>query len=273
MYNNLFSALIASGVKFDNGDDAGQSGGTSKIPQSGTKPGDIDPDKNNGKDNVDPFADLWQPPEDKDVDANKVLQTQQTQPPTQQKSNQEIFDEHITSLDLMKGVDVDKITNDLNSGSTESLATAFSSLAKNIYTQALVNTNKIVDQKIEQAVTKAIKQSKNEFGSDFATQQMNTQLPFTNKPSIAPIAKQVLEQLIKKGKSTNEAVEGVKQYFQDTAQVFAKESGLRIAPKSRAGTGRFSSTPVSDDLDDSEEEVVDFIKILGGEEFEDNDQN
>lgn len=263
MYGSLFSELLKSGVRFDNDDATGQTGQT-QLPESGQpqKEGE-----NNEKDNIEPFADLWDNP-DTEKGENKD-QKQQTQSIQQGPTNQEVFDDHIKSLDLMGGVDLEKITADLNNGSIESLNSAFGTLAKNVYTKALVNTNKIMDQKIAKAVEQAVEQSKTSFGSDFAMQQMNSQLPFTAKPAIAPMAKQVLEQLIKKGKSTEEAIKGVKDYFQQTASVFAKESGMVIAPKNRPGSGRFTETAIQNlNEDDADDDLPDFLKILGGEQEE-----
>lgn len=273
MYHVLFSDLLKSGVRFAPTEEVGQPGQTSQSEQAGqvgqTQTGETSQTqqqgKNNEKDNVDKFATLWDNPtedkpgekaSDQTPDANKGL------------TNQQVFDEHINSLNLLNGVDLEKITADLTSGNTESLENAFKAMSRNVYTSALLNTNKIMDQKIEAAIEQAVTKSKNSIGSDFALQQMNSQLPFTAKPAIAPMAKQVLEQLIKKGSSTEEAIAGVKDYFQQTASVFAKESGLVIAPKNRPGSGRFTDAALPDTLGKDEDDVIDFIKILGGDQEE-----
>ena len=268
MYPSLFSSLIKSGARFDNDEATGQSGqtGQTQIPDTG---GEQQGGESNRENIVDSYETLWDNPEDKDgSNDTSGQQPPQASPVAKSPTNQEVFDEHISSLNLLKDVSLEKITTDLNAGSTESLEKAFKSLASNVYSSALINTNKIMDQKIAKAVEQAVEQSKTSFGSDFALQQMNSQLPFTAKSAIAPMAKQVLEQFIKKGKSTEEAIAGVKDYFKQTASIFAKEAGLVIAPKNRPGGGRFSETPLPNASTDNgdEDPLPDFLKILGGEQ-------
>ncbi len=234
-----------------------QKDGTTVIPKSGEA---------NKKDIVDPFKDLWEDPkEEGDISKKQTPDpSQQQQQQSQQRTPQEIFDEHITSQNFLKDIDLEKITSELTAGNTDSLKASFTNLARNVYTSALTNMNTVMDKKIEAGIKKAVEEAKGNIGEDFAVQSMQRKFPFTMKPAIAPIADQVLKQLIKKGKSVDEAIDGVNQYFRQTAQLYAKD----LPPQSRPGSGRFSETPIPDNLIDTDEDVPDFMKILGGEEIE-----
>ena len=240
-----------------NSADAGTSGeqksGETVIPKSG---GD------NKKDIVDQFANLWEDPKEEEDKSKKVVDPIQQQ--AQQRTPQEVFDEHITSQNFLRDIDVEKIASELTAGNTDSLKASFNNLARNVYTSALTNMNTVIDKKVEAGIKKAVEQAQGNIGSDFAIQAMQRKLPFTAKPAIAPMATQVLEQLIKKGKSVDEAVYGVNQDFRETAQLYTKD----LPPQSRPGSGRFSETPIPDNLLDTEDDVPDFMKILGGEEIE-----
>ena len=243
------------GNNVDDGTGGDQSVQKTVIPKSG---GD------NKKDIVDPFGDLWENPKEKDDKSKQTPDLGQQQQQSQQRTPQEIFDEHITSQNFLRDIDVEKIASELTAGNTDSLKASLGSLAKNVYTSALTNMNTVIDKKVEAGIAKAVEQAKGNIGSDFAIQAMQRKLPFTAKPAIAPMATQVLEQLIKKGKSVDDAVDGVNQYFRETAKLYTKD----LPPQSRPGSGRFSETPIPDNLIETDEDVPDFMKILGGEEIE-----
>lgn len=211
--------------------------------------------KDNGDNNSDNFDNLWQDPTDETKDKNK----QTTQESEKKPDPTEVFDEYIKGLDLASGLDMAKISGDLNQGNTESLDNAFSTIASNTYRQAMVDMSKVIDQKVEAGVAKAVQQSSNASQSDMAVKQMNAELKFTKSPVIAPVASAVLAQLIKKGKSTEDAVNGVREFFKQTSQLSAKELGRQNPPQSRPGNQRFDNPVNSDDA----ENEVDWMETLG----------
>lgn len=232
----------------NNGDNTGQT-------QDGQKGQQGQKGQNNGDNNGDNFDDLWQDPNVETLDKNK----QTTQEPEKKPDPTEVFDEYIKGLDLASGLDMAKISGDLNQGNTESLDNAFSTIASNTYRQAMVDMSKVIDQKVEAGVAKAVQQSSNASQSDMAVKHMNTELNFTKNPVIAPVASAVLAQLIKKGKSTEDAVNGVREFFKQTSQLSAKELGRQNPPHSRPGNQRFDNPVNSDDA----ENEIDWMETLG----------
>lgn len=232
---------------------------------SQTQDGQTDPNsqqqqqnQNNSQNNDDNFDDMWQDP-----DSNKA-QTTTPQDGQQQQQQQtpnvnEVFDTYIQELDLTKGIDLAKVSEELNQGNTESLGKAFSEIAAKTYRQAMLDMSKVIDQKVQAGVTAAVQQSSNAVHGNLAVKQMNTTLEFTKNPAIAPIANAALSQLIKKGKSVDDAVEGVRRFFQNTSKISAKELGLQNPPRGRPGNQPFSGpNEITDDDDDG-----DWMETLG----------
>jgi len=213
---------------------------------------------NNDKDNGDNLDDLWQDPQDKEGEKTVEPQQQQQQ---QQDDPNKVFDEHIKKLNLANGVNLDEISNELNQGNTESLNKALGTLASNVYRQAMIDTSKIIDKKVQEGVDKAIKQSTNAVQGNMAVDKMQATLQFTKNPAINPVATAVLSQLIKKGKSVDEAIAGVKVFFKQTATISAKELGLRNPPRDRPGGKQFNPSNIMTDDDDEEIDWMDTLNI------------
>lgn len=216
--------------------------------------------QDNQQNNDDNFADLWQDP-----DSNTAQTQQQQNQQTQQQGSQqtpnadEAFNTYIEGLDLTKDIDLGKVSEDLNQGNTESLGNAFSSIAAKTYRQAMIDMSKVIDQKVSAGVEAAVQQSSNAAQGTQAVRQMNTLLEFTKNPAIAPVAGAVLAQLMKKGKSTEDAVEGVRKFFQNTSKISAKALGMHNAPRGRPGNQPFNGA--GDIADDDEE--TDWLETLG----------
>lgn len=218
--------------------------------------------ENNQQNNDDNFEDLWHDPDD----TSGQTQQQQTQPQTQQPGSEqkpnadEAFNTYIKGLDLTKDIDLAKVSEGLNQGNTESLGNAFSTIAAKTYRQAMVDMSKIIDQKVAAGVKAAVTQSSNVAQGDMAVRQMNSTLDFTKNPAIAPVAGAVLAQLIKKGKSTEDAVDGVRKFFQNTSKISAKALGLQKPPHGRPGNQSFSG---AGNIADDEDTEVDWLETLG----------
>lgn len=218
--------------------------------------------ESNQQNNDDNFEDLWHDPDESSGQTQQPKQTQQTQQagPEQKPDADEAFNTYIKGLDLTKGIDLAKVSEELNQGNTDSLGNAFSAIAAKTYRQAMVDMSKIIDQKVAAGVKAAVTQSSTVAQGDMAVRHMNDALDFTKNPAIAPVAGAVLAQLIKKGKSTEDAVEGVRKFFQNTSKISAKALGLQRPPQGRPGNQPFSG---AGNITDDEDAEVDWIETLG----------
>ncbi len=264
--SGFFSDLHRAGVRFDDQDNAGLSNGdgdgdSNKYDKDAK--GNKD-DKNNLDPNVDQFAKLWENDDSETAEEKTARLAAEADAAKNKKTPQEVYDEFIGSQNLTENIDLSKIAEEIRNGETGALETAFKQIATNSFSRAVMASNTLTTQKIEAAVEKAVKQSKGAADTDFAVRQMDAQLKFTSAPSIAPVAKDALNRLMKQGKSIDDAIIGVKEFFHATAQNFAKETGLALAPRSRPGTNRFAET---NNDDEEGTQATDFMKLLGGDEF------
>lgn len=209
--------------------------------------------ENNSENNVDNFSNLWENEDNKETENNN---TNNTNTANAEPANNaaDAFKNHIDGLDLTAGIDMNKISEGIKEGNFEDLTSAFKTVAGNAYQNAIMDSTKIMDAKIEKAVSNAVSQAKGNYQADQATQQLHTALPFTKDAAIAPVATAVMTQLIGKGKSSEEAIMGVKAFFAQTSKLSAKDLDLQIAPAGTPNGGRrgnnvFPAVDTEDDTD------------------------
>ncbi|PNX50661.1 MAG: hypothetical protein BV456_05920 [Thermoplasmata archaeon M8B2D] len=190
--------------------------------------------KDNNKTNIDKQENIW---DTASQDSNNAQQNQQqqqfSQQQTQQVDPQEALQKHIASLKLTDGVDFAQIQQDLQTGNTETLNKAFETTAANAYKSALTQMNKIMDAKIAEAKQEALNESKATMDADMAVREMNSRLPFTVDPNIAPVAKAVLNQFLKGGKDLPTSIKATADFFKSTA---AKINQNNMPPSNQNGS-------------------------------------
>lgn len=166
--------------------------------------------------NMSTFVDLWNTNTEQNKSTDGVAQQQQqsqTQQTQQQDPNAQ-FDTYIQSLDFTSGIDTQQLIADLNEGKLDSFNNALRTVAANAYKQSLLDSQKIIQSKVNEAVQRAVEQSKGSYRSDMLVKDLHTQFPFTAAPEIEPVAKAVLNQLIdNKGMEPNEAIKATGEFF------------------------------------------------------------
>jgi len=125
--------------------------------------------KSNGEDTVDVFANLWQDPveDEKGGEKNKPQA-----PATTDEDGNKKFNDHLATLNFLDGVDLEKVSQDLQQGDTKSLQSVLTSQAQNVYKRALIDSNNLMDQKIGKAVADAVKQGRTASHGDMAVRLM-----------------------------------------------------------------------------------------------------
>jgi len=216
----------------------------------------------NNEDNVDEFENFWQLDKDNTDQSTASNFQSQSQNQNGQDPSRDRFREHLDTLDFMKNVDMDKLRQDFENGSAENLPTAMKTVAENAYTQALIDSSKVMDQKVEKAVEQAVQKSRNEIGSHQMKEFMEEQLSFTKDPAIGPIARGVMQQALQKnGGDKWKALETVKNFFERASKVTSKDLGFEQVPRGRPrnNSGNNPGPSRGQRTDDDE---MDWLKIL-----------
>lgn len=238
---NLFNvARDEAGGDGDTGGGAGGAAGT----QNNTN--------NNNKDNVTDYTDLWNT-DNKGAATPAPASAPAPAAPTSTPA--EDLQNHINGLNLTAGVDVNKVMADMQSGNGESFQAALDSISANGYKAAMGDAQKMMQAQVAEAVDKAVSQANGNHRSDTLIRDMNTALPFTESPEIAPLAKAVLTQFVKSGKSHKDAIAETGKFFE---HVSTKVPGSASAPAGKPGAGNFNAS-TSNNADDTNWE-----EILGG---------
>jgi len=238
----------------------GAGGGSAELPKPGADGNSDTGDFN--KNDVEDFSDMWQnKPEDNDdagtnanVNANGGAAS---------RTSEEVLQEHIATLDFGKGIDMQAIMNDVQNGDMSSMQKAFTQIGSQAYTATLTDANRLMQSKINDAVTAAVEKAGVNYKGDKLTDAMHTALPFTKDPAMSPVARGILGQFLKKGLSDEEALNKTKAYFKNFALKSAKDLGVN-AGSSRPGSGQFNQGAGGIDTGEDDADEIDWVSALSG---------
>lgn len=216
--------------------------------------------QNNAQNNLSPYADLWQTANNESNQGNNQQQTTQSNNQGQPDPNK-VMSDHIASLKLAAGVDTDAIMSGLRDGDPTALQSAFESVAAKAYQSAITTMNSVVEQRVKKAVEEASNNASSSVNTNLAIRELNEKLPFTAEPEVAPIAKAVFMQMMKKGKSVQEAISETGKYFGHVSKIASKFVDT-TPPQSRSGANSFNRQQSNNNSNDNE---PDWMSILGGD--------
>lgn len=219
------------------GEDGNPGGGGPQ--QSATPSGE-----NNNQGDLPTFDDLWDNPS---TGGEQNPATPQ-QPTGQQLSAEEQFQQHVASIDF--GADPQAMFQAAQQGNAEVFTEQMQKLTAGIYKAAMLNSNKMLNQRMESMREEMKQTTSTALSSDKLIGRMNEQLPFTKDPAYAPMAKAVLTRLLnKEGMTPEKAIAGTGRYFQDLAK--------NVSPNGSSGN-RDTGTG------ESGSEDMDWVSFMGG---------
>ncbi len=225
------------------------------------KPADQNTNTNddpNNKDNIDSNASIWDNKPTDDADPNKSTQTVEVVQKPAEKTPEEKMQAHITGLNLTKGIDTNQVMEDIREGKVESFGAAMNAVGGNAYQAAMTDMNSIMDAKIAKATEDATANANATMNSNLAVSQMNTAMPFTKDPDIAPIAKAVLAQTLKSGADTEAAIGAVEKFFAKAAGQINKSMQ---PPTNQSGNPQF---PTESDNNSGQAQHDEWLDVLTG---------
>jgi len=208
-----------------------------------------DLNNNNNNNNVEPYVNLWNT--NNNQQQNQQTAAQQNQPVVQpqaapQADPQEQLNQHIEGLNLTSGIDLSTLQSDIQEGNTESVMNALKAVAANSYKASMSDMQQMVQSQITAAVDTAVQKSQGNFESSTLVRDMHQKLEFTQAPEIEPMAKAVLAQFVKQGKSPTEAVTEVGKFFEHVGN---KVAGTQNAPVNVPGANPYNQSNTDNDQD------------------------
>ena len=252
--------------------DGGQQGQQSQEGQQGQQQGQ----QNNQQNNTNLLANMWDNTsnqQQQQQNANDINQPGQAANNQQQTTDPNAaLNAHIETLGLNQGIDLASIQADLQDGKTESLQTVLSTVAANTYKAAMVDANRLVDTKINQALEEANATANGNFQSHLALSSLHEALPFTADPVISPVAENVFTQFISKGLSITDAIKQTGEFFKHTSQETCKALG-NGAPSGTPGQAGFNASQSGFNNQQTTVQNQDWFDTLSGGAAPDNSGN
>lgn len=191
--------------------------------------------ENFNENNVDDFNDLWQTENSENKgNENNNQQQQQSQ---QQNSSDELLQNHIESLNLGGGINQEQLRSDLAEGKIDALTAAIQQVAANAYKAAMIDANKMFDQKLTGAEERIVNKTSANYQGNDLVKKMHETLPVTKQGAYEPVAKMVLGQMLRKGLTGDKAIEGVRNYFANLSKGIGTDLELNFNSKDEQSGG------------------------------------
>ncbi len=127
---------------------------------------------------------------------------------------------------------------------------------REVYKTTIMDTMKMLSQMRGQMMDEIKTESQAVHTAGQNTSALRAALPFTSNPNVSPIADAILAATMQAGKSADDAIGTVRQFFQQTIKLSAKDLGISLPPSNAPGSGRFGGN-AEDEAGD-----VDWVALL-----------
>lgn len=157
---------------------------------------------------------LWEEVK-KGGDGNPPANTQQTQQtPATTVSPEDQVASHLkqVGLDAFKLSDSQKA--ELQAGNFSSIEQVISARTQQAYMQAMSGSKILIDQAVKDAVAKAQSGAMSQMQGSQLREKMHEELPFTKDDLIGPIAESIMQRLLTRGATPDQAIIGLKKSFE-----------------------------------------------------------
>jgi hypothetical protein len=144
----------------------------------------------------------------------------------------------------------------LQNGDFSVLGPVMHDFAKQAIRHALITSNKLVNNKLQQSENRILERANNSRHADSYVDKMHNALEFTRDKAIEPVAKSVMAKALQKGQTHEQAIETVRQFFDRVG------GAVNGGKRGRSQTGRNSFAGANND--DGE----DFTKWLAADDVE-----
>lgn len=260
-----------------NGNNAGGGGGGAATQNTNGTGGQNDTSTNNGsgndggnnnQDQLADFADVWDTGNHDDGGNQQPNnQTQNNGTNNQQPTDYTaMFENHVRELNLTAGVDAGQLLEAINRGEAKSLQAALEKIGANAYRHAMLNSDRLMQQRLEKAKSEFQKDSTGAMRAQRAIELMQERIPSTKNPAVLPIAKATLAQMMQKHKGDmDKAVEETSRYFQALSKSMDRD--FSAPPHSRNGGNRgYNGNDRGNGGNNGDGDAEDWMQILGGQQ-------
>ena len=157
-------------------------------------------------------------------------QQQQPQNQQQQVDPKVQLQNYLKDNGLGEFVVSDAVKAEIKEGNFDNFNAQVLGLVQQAHVKALSGSQTLIKAEVAKAVRAAVDESKGFIAGKEAVSALNTALPFTKDPAIGPIAQTVMQRLLDRGATQEEAIKGVKLWskkFVDLADPDRQVNGNR----------------------------------------------
>lgn len=135
---------------------------------------------------------------------------------TPKKTAQEQMTEYLVSQGLDPIVLSDADKEELKAGNFDGIVARLNDKIVKSHTKALSSANVMIKEAVAAAIKEATTASQSTEAGVRNLAELHRALPFTKDKLIGPIAQTVMQRFLDRGANTEQAIEGVKKYYQHT---------------------------------------------------------
>jgi len=170
-----------------------------------------------------------------------------------QKTPEEQIADHLKSVGLEPIQLTEQDKTALQSGDFGGVMDRINQKITGAYIESMKASNKLIENAVTKAVDQAVNKSKNFVEGTQLRELLNEKLPFTKDASIGPVAETIMQRLLGKGATKDQALDGVQKWFDRTFKTVNPD----FQPNPNRNEG-FRRTPQSTSED------TDWLKALQG---------
>lgn len=214
-------------------------------------------DGNNSNNSFDFTKSIWETPSNEGGQQQQTNQPPAQQPQQQPPNHQAFLDTHLANMGLTNGLDFEAMAA---GGDAEAIRKNFDTFAKNAYMGIMRDMNSIMQERISEAVTKAVEKSTGTVQSWQAVEKLQSALPFTADPNIAPVANSTLQRFLGMGQPLDLAIKNTGEYFRHLTSRVGGNMPQQQAQRPGSNPNRgYANTPSSNAPRKADEDWMSFL--------------
>lgn len=155
--------------------------------------------------------------DDNDNNNNNNNNNNNQQPPDPKKQ----IDDYLVTIGLEPLVVTDAEKEEMKQGNFDNVFAKMNDKIRTAHLKAMSGSKTMIDNAVKEAVQQAMAGANSTFEGRINLQALHNALPFTKDKAIDPVAQSVMQKFLKRGMSTEDAIDGTRRYFAKVSDAYA----------------------------------------------------
>lgn len=131
------------------------------------------------------------------------------------------IDEYLVTIGLEPLVVTDAEKEEMKQGNFDNVFAKMNDKIRTAHLKAMSGSKTMIDNAVKEAVQQAMAGANSTFEGRINLQALHNALPFTKDKAIDPVAQSVMQKFLKRGMSTEDAIDGTRRYFAKVSDAYA----------------------------------------------------